>query len=128
MTDWIPFEDGRYHVEEAFLIAADHTAVLMEKAYIEIYTGRTGKRWLKGGSLVQNLKMIDLLEVSDTLDILLNLSPEFKFILRKPSIQAGKVFAPDVKSSLKFMPAVPWEPVSAEEFEVICSRLKLPEI
>ena len=124
MTDWIPFEDGRYHVEKAFLMTADNNAVELEKAYIEIFTGRTGKRWLKGGSLVQNMLMVELLEENDALDVLLNLTSEFKFILRNPDIQAGKVFAPDVKSSLKFMPTAPWEPVTTEEFSEITSRLK----
>lgn len=125
MTDWIPFEDGRYGVEEALLIAAGGKALLMEKAYIEIFTGRTGIRWLKGGSLIQNLLMVELLEESDSLDILLNLNDEYMYILRNPDIQAGKVFAPDVKSSLKFMPASPWEPLSQEEFGEIRSRLNL---
>ncbi len=123
-NDWIPFEDGQYRVEEGLLITADGAAVKLEKAYIEIFTGRTGKRWLKGGSLVQNFLVVELLEESDSLDILLNLSPEFKFILRKPDIQAGKVFAPDVQSSLKFMPTVPWEPVTPEEFVKIYAELK----
>ena len=125
MSDWIPFEDGRYHVEEAFLMAGDNTAVELEKAYIEIFTGRTGKRWLKGGSLVQNMLMIELLEENDALDILLSLTSEFKFILRNPDIQAGKVFAPAVKSSLKFMPTVPWEPLTQEVFKEITSCMKI---
>ena len=124
-TDWIPFEDGRYRVEEAILIAADGKALLMEKAYMEIYTGRTGTRWLKGGGLIQNLLMVEILEESDSLDILLNLNGEYIYMLRNPDIQAGKVFAPNVKSSLKFMPASPWEPVSQEEFGEIRSRLNL---
>ncbi len=125
MADWIPFEDGRYRVNEAFLVAASEAAVVLDNPYIEIFTGRTGKRWLKGGSLVQNLLVVELLDESDSLDILLNLTEEFKFILRKPEIQAGKVFAPDVKSSLKFMPVAPWEPVTPDEFRKICSRLRL---
>lgn len=125
MADWIPFEDGRYRVDEAFLVAASNAAVVLEKPYIEIFTGRAGKRWLKGGSLVQNLLVVELLEESDSLDILLNLTDEFKFVMRKPEIQAGKVFAPDVKSSLKFMPTTPWEPVAPEEFRKMFSRLKL---
>ena len=124
-TDWIPFEDGRYRVEDAILIAATSAAIILENPYIEIFTGRTGKRWIKGGSLVQNHLMVELLDESDSLDIILNLNEEFKFILRQPDIQAGKVFAPDVKSSLKFMPAIPWEQLTIKEFETICSKLTL---
>jgi hypothetical protein len=124
-ADWIPFEDGRYRVEEAILMAVTNAAIIMEKPYIEIFTGRTGKRWIKGGSLIQNHLMVDLLDESDSLDILLNLTEEFKFILRRPEIQAGKVFAPDVKSSLKFMPSAPWEQLTIKEYNTICSHLNL---
>jgi len=124
VNGWIPFEDGQYRVEEGLLITANGAAVKLEKAYIEIFTGRTGKRWLKGGSLVQNILVVELLEENDSIDILLDLTAEFKFILRKPDIQAGKVFAPDVQSSLKFMPTAPWEPVTPEEFRKIYAKLK----
>lgn len=116
MTDWIPFEDGRFGVVEALLVAANSSAVTLEKPYIEIYTGRTGQRWLKGGGLVQNSLMVDLLEDSDELDILLKLGEEFTYLLRAPEIQAGKVFSPEVRSSLKFLPTKPWQELKPKEY------------
>ena len=125
VTDWIPFEDGRYSVPEAFLMTAGNAAVELHSPYIEIFTGRTGKRWLKGGSLVQNLLMVELMEESDELDILLNAGEDFGFLMQSPEIQAGKVFSPSVKSSLKFMPTEPWQPLTPDEFRQLKSAMKL---
>jgi hypothetical protein len=125
VTDWIPFEDGRYSVPEAFLMAAGNAAVELHNPYIEIFTGRTGKRWLKGGSLVQNLLMVELMEESDKLDILLNAGEDFGFLMQSPEIQAGKVFSPLVRSSLKFMPTEPWQALTPSEFRQLKSALKL---
>ena len=125
VKDWIPFEDGRYSVPEAFLVAAGNTAVELNNPYIEIFTGRTGKRWLKGGSLVQNFLMVELMEESDELDILLNAGEDFGFLMQSPEIQAGKVFSPSVRSSLKFMPTEPWQPLTPAEFRQLKSTMKL---
>ncbi|MDP4856577.1 MAG: hypothetical protein NWR42_04150 [Desulfobacterales bacterium] len=125
VKDWIPFEDGRYSVPEAFLVAAGNTAVELHNPYIEIFTGRTGKRWLKGGSLVQNFLMVELMEESDELDILLNAGEDFGFLMQSPEIQAGKVFSPSVRSSLKFMPTEPWQPLTPAEFRQLKSTMKL---
>jgi hypothetical protein len=125
VKDWIPFEDGRYSVPEAFLVAAGNAAVALHNPYIEIFTGRTGKRWLKGGSLVQNFLMVELMEESDELDILLNAGEDFGFLMQSPEIQAGKVFSPSVRSSLKFMPTEPWQPLTPAEFRQLKSTMKL---
>jgi hypothetical protein len=125
MTDWIPFEDGRYVVPEAFLIAAGNAAVALQSPYIEIFTGRTGKRWLKGGSLVHNLLMVELMEETGELDILLNAGENFGFLMRSPDIQAGKVFSPSVRSSIKFMPTQPWQPLTPTEFRELKAAMKL---
>jgi hypothetical protein len=124
-ADWIPFEDGRYSVPEAFLMTSGNAAVELHSPYIEIYTGRTGQRWLKGGSLVQNFLMVELMEESDELNILLNAGEDFGFLMRSPDIQAGKVFSPSVRSSLKFMPTEPWQPLAPAEFRQLKSALKL---
>ncbi len=47
MSDWISFENATYLVDQAFLVADDNTAALLEKTSNEVYTGRDGKKWLK---------------------------------------------------------------------------------
>jgi hypothetical protein len=125
VTDWIPFEDGRYSVPEAFLLTSGNAAVELHSPYIEIYTGRTGRRWVKGGSLVQNLLMVELMEESEDLNILINAGEGFGFLMQSPEIQAGKVFSPSVRSALKFMPTEPWQPLTPEEFRELKSAIKL---
>ena len=116
MSDWIPFEDAMYLVNQAFLVGEDNTAALLEKTSIEVYTGRDSKKHLKGSGLVQNMLLVELLEENDNLDLLLDLGENFKYLMKKPNITAGKVFSPNIKSYIQFDPVVPWEPVSEPEF------------
>lgn len=125
MDNWIPFQEGTYAVEQAYLVAPDHSAVMLERPTIEIYSGRSGRRLLKGAGLIRNLLLVELLEISDDIDILLDLGERFKYRMKSPRIQAGKVFAPDVRSSLQFSPSEPWQPIEETAFDELQSRLNL---
>jgi hypothetical protein len=125
MSDWIPFENAIYLVERAFLVADDKTAALLEKTSIEVYTGRNGKKRLKGNGLVQNILLVELLEENDDLDLILDLGENFKYLMKKPNITAGKVFTPNVKSHLQFDPVSPWEQISESEFAKLTNSFKL---
>lgn len=125
MRDWIPFEDATYLVYRAFLVGSDNAAALLEKTSIEVYTGRDGKKHLKGSGLVQNMLLVELLEENDDLDLLLDLGESFKFLMKKPNITAGKVFSPNVKSFLQFDPVTPWEPISESEFNKLTAEFNL---
>ncbi len=115
-TDWIPFEEGEYWVEQAFIVAPGGQAVALEQPYIEVAKTKTGQRHLVGRGLVYNLLVIELLEESDKLDILLDLGGPFKYRLVQPQISAGKVFAADTKSTLQFAPRGPWDALGEEAF------------
>lgn len=125
MSDWIPFENATYLVEQAFLVADNNTATLLEKTSIEVYTGRDGKKRLKGSGLVQNMLLVELLEENDDLDLILDLGENFKYLMKKPNITAGKVFSPNVKSFLQFDPISPWEQISESEFTKLTDGFKL---
>jgi hypothetical protein len=125
MSGWIPFENAIYLVERAFLVADDNTAASLEKTSIEVYTGRNGKKRLKGSGLVQNMLLVELLEENDDLDLILDLGENFKYLMKKPNITAGKVFSPNVKSHLQFDPVSPWEQISESEFTKLMNSLKL---
>jgi hypothetical protein len=124
MDDWIPFEEGKYLAERAFLVSADDRSVVLEKPYIEIFKGRHGSLHMRGGGLIQNFLMVELLDEHDHLDILVDLGSGYAYRLNAPQIQAGKVFSPHVRSSLRFVPCAPWEQLSTAEFEKRLSRLK----
>ncbi len=125
MNDWIPFENATYLAEKVFLVANDNTAVLLERTSIEVYTGKGGKKRLKGSGLIQNALMVALLEESDDLDLILDLGGEFKYLMKTPKITAGKFFLPNVKSHLGFNPIAPWKQISATEFAKRVDALKL---
>ena len=116
MTEWIPFEEGEYWVAHAYLVAPDKSAIALENPIIEIKNSPRGKRYLKGQGMVYNLMVVELLEENDALDILLDLGGEFKYHLQAPQISAGKIFVPDVKSTLQFAPQQPWSQLSVEAF------------
>ena len=125
MNNWIPFAEGEYLVEQALLLAPDNSAVALEHTIIEVYSVRQGIRQLKGHSRVRNEHMIELLEENDELDLILDFGEEFKYRLKTPGFQAGKVFSPAAKSTLWFTPSGPWEPISPTDFEELMTRLKI---
>jgi hypothetical protein len=123
MENWIPFAEGEYIVDQAFLIATDERAVVIENAVIEIFTTAGGQRHLKGSGRIQNILLVELLENSDDLDLILDLGDAFQFRLKKPELQSGKFFVPDAKSSIQFRPSQPWEQISSAEFANLMSRM-----
>ena len=125
MQDWIPFEEGKFRVEKAYLFTPANAAITLESPYIEIFTGRTGKKSLTGGGLVSNILLVELLEDFDEIDLLLDLGGDFKYHLSTPDIQAGKVFSPDIKSSLRFTPRRPWQALTPEDFDARCSQFEM---
>jgi len=125
MTDWVPFAEGKYLVEQAYLVTPDDTAVALGEAVIDVFTGVGGRRRMRGSCPVQNLLIVAIHEDHDELDLLMDLGGAFKYILRKPILQAGKVFAPNVKSLLHFTPVAPLEPVAAEDFDRRVAALKV---
>ena len=125
MINWIPFSDGEYLVEQALLLAGQDHAVSVEGVIVEVYSDRRGQRYLRGRGRVRNILMVELLEDRDDLDLLLDFGEEFKFLLKEPNLQVGKVFSPDVKSALQFTPKIPWRQIQQTEFGEILSGLQI---
>ena len=125
MNNWIPFSDGEYLVDVALLVAGEDCAVTVEDVIVEVYSDKRGQRYLRGRGRIRNILMVELLEDSDELDLLLDFGEEFKFLLKVPNIKVGKVFSPDVKSTLQFIPKIPWHQIQQAEFEDILSRLRI---
>jgi hypothetical protein len=125
MNNWIPFTEGEYLVEQALLVAGEDRAVSVEDVIVEVYSDQRGQRYLRGRGRIRNILMVELLEDSDDLDLLLDFGEEFKFLLKVPILKVGKVFSPDVKSTLQFIPKIPWHQIQQAEFEDILSRLRI---
>ena len=120
MNNWIPFTEGEYLVEQALLVADNH-----QEAIVEVYSDQRGRRYLKGRGRVRNILMVELLDESDDLDLLLDFGEEFKYLLKVPNLQSGKVFSPEVKSVLQFTPQSPWQQVPQDQFETLLSGLRI---
>jgi hypothetical protein len=125
MENWIPFAEGEYLVDEALLVTDGRQAVRLEEVIVEVYSDRQGQRYLKGRGRVRNVLLVELLDDSDNLDLLLDFGEEFKYRLKDPILQGGKVFAPDVKSVLQFTPQNPWQQIPPAEFKNLLSRLQI---
>jgi hypothetical protein len=124
-ADWIPFEEGTYRVLKAFLITPELKAAALENAVIEIYRGRQGIRQLRGRCLIHNILVMQLLEDTDDIDLILDLGGPYQYLLKKPGLEAGKVFSPQIKSSLQFSPSRPWKKIPQTQFEKLISDLEL---
>ncbi len=125
MENWIPFAEGEYLVDAALLVADNRNAVLVENAIIEVYSGPRGQRNLRGRGRIRNILMIELLEDSDDLDMLLDFGDEYKYLLKVPNLQSGKVFSPEVKSVLQFTPRTPWQQIPQDEYNSLLARLRI---
>ena len=125
MNNWIPFTEGEYLVEQALLVADNHQAIFVEEAIVEVYSDQRGRRYLKGRGRIRNILMVELLDESDDLDLLLDFGEEFKYLLKVPNLQSGKVFSPEVKSVLQFTPQSPWQQVPPEQFDALLSGLRI---
>jgi hypothetical protein len=125
MDNWIPLGEGEYLVEQALLVTEDDKAVAVDDVIVEIYADKRGQRHMKGRGRVRNILVVELLEDSDDLDLLLDFGDEFKFLLKEPNLQAGKVFAPDARSVLQFIPQSAWQEVVPEAYADLMTRLRI---
>jgi hypothetical protein len=125
MTEWIPFEEGEYWVAHAYLVSTARSAIELENPVIAVAKTPKGSRHIKGQGMVYNLMVVELLEEDERLDILIDLGGEFKYHIEAPQISSGKLFIPDVKSTLQFAPRQPWTPLSVEAFNKAVEALHL---
>ena len=125
MKDWIDIREGKYRAMQTLLVSADNVAVEMAETVIHIYKDRQGVLRLQGQGFVNSLAIIELLEDHDDLNIILDMGGEFKYRLSAPTLSGGKIFSPDVKSSMVFIPTRPWVQLTEAEYTEYVASLKL---
>jgi len=125
MNEWIPFGEGKYRVERAVLLSTAEKGVEVEDTLIEVREDPRGGRRLRGRGRVRNILLVQLLEEGEDPDLVLDLGGEFKYRLKRPEIQGGKVFTPGIKSFIQFLPSQPWEQVPEAEFNSLMSRVRM---
>lgn len=125
MADWIPFEEGRYRVERALVMGEGERAVALEDAVIDVTQGPGGRLRMNGRGRVRNDLLVRLLDEAEDFDLLLDLGEGYKYRMRRPAIQGGKVFAPGVQSFIQFVPQTPWEALAEAEFNSLTARIRI---
>jgi len=125
MDHAIPFAEGSYIVDQAFLVTPDNNAVYLYDAFIDVFSDPRGRRLMQGQAFVRNTSVVQLLEKEDRMDLLLNLGVGFKYLLKHPTIQAGKVFDPSVHSILRFAPTTAIIELSEQEYASRCDKLTI---
>ncbi len=125
MGEWIPFAEGRYLAERAVLVTGEAgSGVELADTIIEVSEGRGGRR-LHGRGRARNALVVRLLEENEELDLLLDLGGEFKYRLKNPTVQGGKVFSPGTSAFLQFLPSAPWEQIPENDFNSLMSRVQI---
>lgn len=123
-SDWIPFCEGEYWVDHAVLFTPENSAVLIEETTVVVFLDRNGKKRIRGSARMKNILMVELLENSDDIHLLLDFGGEFKYRMDLPKFFAGKIFSPDVKSVLQFVPTIPWRKLTEKEFKKMISSFE----
>ncbi|RTZ99866.1 MAG: hypothetical protein DSY90_00180 [Deltaproteobacteria bacterium] len=121
----IVLDEGRYRAKRAAQVTADDSrAMTIADAMIEVYTGAQDTRCVKGVATIENLLLTNLLEESDEIDLILDLTGGYKYRLFGPQIRSGKIFPPDVHSTVQFIPTSPWQQIPEKEFDDYYSGLR----
>lgn len=116
--NWITIEKGFYQADRGYLATDDHAhGAALSNAAIEITTGRTGEKQLHGFGKCENMLMVDLLELSDEVDIVIDLGGVYKYLFKAPDISGGKLFTPHVEATIRFVPTRPWKQIEPAQFK-----------
>ncbi len=122
MGEWIPFGEGLYLVENGYIAGTEGNPVSMIDGSLEVYLDSDDKRRLKGSGRIENALLVELLGDNETVDLLLDLGSEFKYILKDPEIKGGKVFTPNVQSRIHFYPKTAWTQITENEFKKLIGK------
>jgi hypothetical protein len=127
MDQWVPFAEGEYVIEHAFMLTPDGSGVAVENAVIEVFADPKGIRQVKGKGMTRPALMVSLHEDNEVIDMVIDLGSGFRYYLKEPSLQAGKVFSPEVMAFIHFFPSGPWEPLSQADYDALINRVKMLE-
>jgi hypothetical protein len=117
---------GTYIIEEAFVITQNEprTGIALRDAFLEVEEEGNHKM-VHGRATVHNLSLVELFEDNEQLDMIINMGEGFKFYLKNPIIQAGKVFSPTVFSSMRFIPTNSFDHIPDNEYSAIVDSIIL---
>lgn len=121
----IPFKEGAYIIEHAYLVTPLRRSVGLTDGVLEVYKDPAGEKHLRGRAFVNNALMVALLENEESLDLLMDLGPGFRYRLPHPVLQAGKVFEPRTWSIVHFAPSQDLVPLTDDDYEQLKTGLTI---
>lgn len=125
MISSIPFREGTYLIEAAYLITPQKRTLELTEGILEVYKDTLGTKYLRGRAFVHNTLMVALLEEEESLDLILDLGLGFRYRIPQPRLQAGKVFEPRTRSIMHFAPSAGLVPLADADYEALLSTVTL---
>jgi hypothetical protein len=119
MEEWIPFKEGLYEAERACFLSEQKSALILEDPVVSVFLDARGRRQMAGQCRVENVLLVKLLDEEDRLDLALDFGGRFKYLMKDPILQGGKLFTPGVRSTLQFIPRTRWEQLSEAAFHAL---------
>ncbi len=121
----IPFREGTYLVEDAYLVTPLNRSVKLTEGILEVSKDALGQKHLRGRAFVHNILMVALLEDEESLDLILDLGLGFRYRVPQPILQAGKIFEPRTSSLVHFAPSTDLRPLTDTDYDRLLSSLKV---
>ncbi len=125
MPHRIPFKEGAYIIDHAYLVTPLNRSVALTDGVLEVYKDPAGEKHLRGRAFVNNALMVALLEDEESLDLVVDLGPGFRYRLPYPVLQAGKVFEPRTWSIVHFAPSQDLVPLTDPDYEQLKAGLMI---
>ena len=122
-TSIVDLPEGLYEVDRAYLVDPSHRRLELRRGSFEIFADAKGRKHLRGRSFVTNVAFVELLEDTDTVDLVLSFFGEYFLWLENPVIQVGKMFTPDTESSLIFREGKRTSFITREQFEQLAGLI-----
>jgi len=112
----IDLPEGLYEVDQAYLVDGARNRLHLQEVSFEIWLDKRKRKQLRGRGFVRNFALAEMLEDTETVDLVLRFFDDYYLWLKEPTIQVGKVFEPTTESSLIFSIGEDISPISAEQF------------
>ena len=98
----IDLPEGLYEVDQAYLVDSLRNRLPLRDVSFEIWKDKRKRKQLRGRGYIRNLAFAEMLEDTDSVDLVLCFFEDYYLWLKEPIIQVGKVFEPTTESSLIF--------------------------
>ncbi len=119
-------EAGDYRVAAAYLVSPQtRRATPVSDAVIHIADGNGHSGRISGWGQVCTAHMIDMLEDSEQLDLIIDMGAGYRFVMYDPEIRAGKNFQADTVSTFHFQPTHLMHSLNKDEYSAQTANLKI---